>query len=78
MNKALSQYITLPIGSLNFETNLPTYATIINRNCLKAQEKELRMPSDHPRNIAISAEVPHRTVRQSCRQLAKTLTPNLK
>ena len=80
-NKALSrisgQFITSPIGSLNRETDIPTYATIIKRQCLKAQEKGLRMPPDHPKSIAFNANVAQRTSRQSCRDLARKLTPKL-
>ena len=80
-NKALSrisgQFITSPIGSLNRETDIPTYATIIRRQCLKAQEKGLRMPPDHPKSIAFNANVAQRTSRQSCRDLARKLTPKL-
>ena len=81
-NKALrrisGQHVGSPIGTLNLETDIPTYSTIIDRQCLKAQEKGLRMPAEHPRNITFSAQVPHRLQgHSSCCSKAKELTPNL-
>ena len=80
-NKALGrisgQHVGSPFGSKNLETNTPTYQTIINRNCIKAQEKGLRLPSDHPRNIAFTTNVPQRVRRLSCRSKAKELTQQL-
>ena len=80
-NKALGrvtgQHVGSPFGSKNLEAGIPTYETTIKRNCLKAQEKGLRLPDDHPKNIAFTNNVPPRTSRQSCRSLAKKLTQQL-
>ena len=80
-NKALGrvtgQHVGSPFGSKNLEAGIPTYETTIKRNCLKAQEKGLRLPTDHPKNIAFTNNVPPRTSRQSCRSLAKKLTQQL-
>ena len=79
-NKALGrvtgQHVGSPFGSKNLEAGIPTYETTIKRNCLKAQEKGLRLPADHPKNIAFTNNVPTRTSRQSCMSLAKKLTQN--
>ena len=64
---------TSPFGSKNLETNTLTYQTITNRNCMKVQEKSLRLPSDHPRNIAFTTNFPQRGRRLSCRSKAKEL-----
>ena len=66
-----------PFGSKNLEAGIPTYETTIKRNCLKAHEKGLRLPADHPKNIAFTTDVPTRTSRQSCRSLAKKFTEQL-
>ena len=77
-NKALGrisgQHVGSPFGSKNLETGIPTYATTINRKCIKAQEKGLRLPPDHPRNIAFTTNTPHRLSGDSCRTKAKELT----
>ena len=80
-NKALGritgQHVGSPFGSKNLESGIPTYETIINRNCLKAQEKGLRLPSDHPRNIAFTTNIPPRNTRHSCASRAMELTEQL-
>ena len=51
LRRITGQYMGSPTGSLNLESDIPRYSTIIDRKCLKAQEKGLRLPPDHPRNI---------------------------
>ena len=81
-NKALGrisgQHVGSPFGSKNLETGIPTYATIINRKCIKKQEKGLRLPPDHPSNIAFAFVTKHRLRRDSCRLKATELTKLLK
>ena len=78
LRRISGQYMASPIGSLNLETGVPTYSTIINQRCIMAQEKGLRLPMDHPRNIAFSNAVPHRTEgHDSCRSKARALTEQL-
>ena len=81
-NKALGrisgQHVGSPFGSKNLETGIPTYATIINRKCIKKQEKGLRLPPDHPSNIAFAFDTKHRLRRDSCRSKATELTKLLK
>ena len=81
-NKSLrlisGQYVASPTGSLNLETGVPTYSTIIKQRCIMAQEKGLRLEDEHPRHLAFKHTVPHRTKgHHSSRSLAASITSQL-
>ena len=46
------QYRSSPKESLRLESGIPSIKTQITRNAVKAVEKSLRLPADHPRRIA--------------------------
>ena len=80
-NKALrlisGQYRSSPVESLRKETGIPSYQTISNQSCIKAREKGLRCPPDHPHRVTFEIQVPQRTKRTSCRSKAEELTASL-
>ena len=47
------QYKATPIEALRLECGLPSFKTSEERLSLKAAEKAIRLPADHPRRIAI-------------------------
>ena len=65
-----------PHAQQQLEAGIPTYDTTIKRNCLKAQEKGLRLPTNHPKNIAFTNNVPPRTKRQVPSEEAIPATPH--
>ena len=81
-NKSLhlisGQYVASPTGSLNLETGVSTYATIVKQRCIMAQEQGLRLGDDHPKHLAFKKSVRHRTAgHHSCRSLAESITNQL-
>ena len=75
--KVPGQYADTPVESLNLEAGVPQYSTIIDRNCLKAREKGLRCPEDHPRYITFTGTSTNRLARSSCRRRAEELAAQL-
>ena len=67
------QYADTPLEALGLEAGVPQYATIMDRNCLKAREKGLRCPADHLRRITFTESAPDRLVRSNCRRTAKAM-----
>ena len=81
-NRALrwvtGQCRTTPTEALTLEAGLPQYRTVSRRLGVVAYERALRLPRDHPRRIAASNSVEHRTKRASSwRREAAQLSANL-
>ena len=68
-NKALrlitGQFKSTPIPSLRAEAGIPSYETQMYRNAIKSVEKAKRLPSGHPRRLALEASVKRRVDRGS-------------
>ena len=78
-NRALryitGQYKATRVETLRKQAGVTSVKTNILRNTVKAYEKALRCPPDHPRYLAATGTVAKRLVRQSWRTLAEgTLT----
>jgi hypothetical protein len=71
------QYADTPVEALGLEAGVPQYTTIMDRNCVKAREKVLRCPPNHPRLIAFTNEAPSRLTRSNCRRRAEQLAAKL-
>ena len=73
-NRALrivtGQYKSSPKETLRVETGVPNLQTQITRNTVKAVEKSIRLPKDHPRRIAYDSAVLPRNKRGNWRTLA--------
>ena len=55
-----SQHRSTPVEALRMESSIPSIHSVITANCLRAYEKAMRLPSDHPRKIAALANAPKR------------------
>ena len=55
---------TTPVEALYLETGEPNIRTVIDRNIISAAEKCLRLPDDHPRNIAYTNTLPHKGLKR--------------
>ena len=68
-NRALrwvtGQCKTTPVEALTLEAGVPQYRTVSRRLCVVAYERAMRLPTDHPRRVAASSSVVHRTHRAS-------------
>ena len=68
-NRALrwvtGQCRTTPVEALTLEAGVPQYRTVSRRLCVVAYERAMRLPADHPRRIAASSSITHRTKRAS-------------
>ena len=68
-NRALSiasgQYKTAPSEAKRAECSIVSYATSSKRAIAKAREKAVRLPTDHPRHIAIQPAVKKRLTKKS-------------
>ena len=68
-NRALrwvtGQCRTTPVEALTLEAGVPQYRTVSRRLCVLAYERAMRLPDDHPRRVAASTSVAHRTRRAS-------------
>lgn len=74
------QYSSTPVEALRLEAGVQSCSTISKQNTLIAYEKALRLPSDHPRNIAATDgnAIQHRLkTRSSWRKTAKEAEYNL-
>ena len=63
-NKALrlitGQLRNSPCEALRYETQIPCYETHLERNCLKSFELAKRLPTEHPRSLALANAIPHK------------------
>ena len=50
-----SQHRSTPVEALRLESGVSSIHSVITANCLRSYEKAMRLPSDHPRNIAALA-----------------------
>jgi len=67
-----------PVESLCLEANLPSYSSVITATCMRAREKALRLPEDHPRRICLTQPNNIRLEkRSSCRSKALDLLKDL-
>jgi hypothetical protein len=77
-NKALrcvtGQMRSSPVEALRYGANVPSYNTHMKRACLKSTELARRLPSSHPRRIALENAVPRRNSRTSWAHQGKMLT----
>ena len=68
-NKALriitGQLKSSPVEALRLESSIIGYETHMRRNILKSREKAMRLPANHPRQVALCNTVPPRNKRQS-------------
>ena len=81
-NRALrivtGQYQSSPTEALRREVGMPSIQTQVKRNAVKAAEKSLRLPDDHPRAIAFNTSVANpRNKRQSWRSLTEDIKGQL-
>ena len=76
-NRALrvitGQARSTPIQTLRCEANMPSYKVTSERAIAKAREKSHRLPTDHPRQLALEGETKKRTKRESWRTVSGTL-----
>ena len=77
-NKALraitGQLSSSPVEALRYETQIPSYATHMERNCLKSMELAKRLPSGHPRSLAFNNAVAPKNSRSSWFRLGHNLS----
>ena len=83
-NKAIrlvtGQLRSSPKESIRAEAGVPSLETQIKRNAVKAMEKGIRLPADHPRRIAYDSAIPTRNMRGSWRSMAdkeRALLPDM-
>ena len=79
LRRITGQAKSAPIEGLQKESNIPSYRSVSNSKCMKARERALRLPEDHPRRICLDQPtVPLRLPdRRSCRSKALELSANL-
>jgi ribonuclease HI len=63
MRIASGQMSRAPVDALRFETGVADYWTIVNRMCIQAVEKAMRLPTDHPRYETWKEAVPSKNLR---------------
>ena len=77
-NKALraitGQLASSPVEALRYETQIPSYLSHMERNCLKSMELAKRLPSSHPRSLALSNAVAPKNSRFSWFRLGHNLS----
>ena len=77
-NKALrcitGQLRSSPVEALRYGANVPSYETHMKRACLKSTELARRLPSSHPRRIALENAEPPKNQRTSWAHQGKKLT----
>ena len=77
-NKALrvitGQLACNPVEALRYETQKPSYLPHMERNCLKSMELAKRLPSSHPRILALSNAVALKNSRFSWFRLGHNLS----
>ena len=54
------QLVFTPLEALRLEADVQRYDTCSNRLILKTQEKEFRSADDHPKRVALAADIPQR------------------
>ena len=67
---ATSQLVSTHLEPLHLETEVQRYNTCSNRLILRAQEKALQSSDDHPKHLALTANIPQRLLNRSrfCRK----------
>ena len=77
-NKALraitGQLSGSAVEALRYETQIPSYETHMERNCLKSFELAKRLPNGHPRSTALASAVAPKNSRPSWYRLGSSLT----
>ena len=68
---------TTPVEALRAEAGVCSYKIVSNRLCVTAHEKAVRLPSDHPKNLAVHGSNQHRLQRSSWREQATLLLDTL-
>ena len=68
---------TTPVEALRAEAGVYSYKTVSNRLCVRAHEKAVRLPADHPKNLAVCGSNQHRLQRSSWREQATHLLDSL-
>jgi ribonuclease HI len=68
------QYKATPIESLRAEMHMPGYQTLIDRACLVSMEKAFRLPTDHPRRMALDGAMSSKNSRESWFSRGKLLS----
>ena len=76
------QLVSTPLEVLRLEAYVQSYPTCNNRLILKAKEKVLRSEVDHPKRIALDANIPQRlqnrsSFPQKAEELSTLLSPSL-
>ena len=56
---------TSPVECLRSEANIPSYSSVSKAACMRAREKALRLPEDHPRRISLAQPVLNRLKNRS-------------
>jgi len=64
------QASTTPVEALRAESGICSYRTVSDQLCVKAYEKAVRFPDDHPKRIALTDDCHHRLHRSSWRKHA--------
>ena len=80
-NKALrimtGQAKTTLMEALRAEAGVWSYKTVCNRLYVRAAEKAIRLPADHPKILALCGSNQHHLQRSSWREQASCLTDTL-
>jgi ribonuclease HI len=71
------QFARCPNNAPFLEVGCPSTATEIKREAVKAAEKCLRLPADHPRRIAFEQAAPKRLMKNNWAITAKNIMSNL-
>ena len=78
----MGQLVSTPLEALRLEADVPSYPTCSNRLILKAREKALHSTVDHPKHIALDANIPQglrncSSFRRKVEELSTLLPPDL-
>ena len=76
------QLISTPLEALRLEADVQSYPTCSKRLILKVKEKALRSTDNHPKRIALDANIPQRlqsrsSFRRKAEELSTLLPPGL-
>ena len=69
----IGQYSSTPLEALRLESGFQSYATHSKRLTASSQQKAFRLPTEHPRAVALSSTLPRRLKRSSWKPTAQEL-----
>ena len=77
------QLVSTPVEDVRLETDIQSYRTYSNRLILKAREKALRSTDNHPKHVALAANIPqrlqnHSSFRRKAEELSTLQSPELR